>query len=336
MSFMSLIGVSCQICALPMQHTHYVPTEAKGFFEVYSPKEKGGSLKSVFPFENKHSWLLKAVALPLKEYPGALAPALGFVDEEGGNITAENEQSFFVGDGLDSYAAVHERCWQMAGCPSSLEPIEHLSLTYEWVKIKHYHGQLFEFASFMADEKSWMLEEPKEGTPSYQRIQNIIKEGELNGPFVRKMPFASAEEAVKANFWALKFTGKKPLCGYWRYRLGIKPEITPGLFDTFFQSDHEFKGDAKGYPTGKDLVKLEEYEFKLRQEIESNGKGILLLNLVNRGQMHFIGYTSDIDFTESTTKRISREIFGQEIDPGTEKDPEWKIYFTEFYFDSSL
>ncbi len=325
---MATIGTYCQICALPLQHDHYVPTEASGFFGVYSSGDtKNNEFEPLFQFGSSHSWLLAAVALPGEGNPKE--PAKGRVDS--GGIEGADGEVYFVGDGLDEYAAVHEKCWELSGRPSSFDSIKHLRYMHGWAALKKYHGQLFELKMFLEDEKAWMLEEPQSGNASYKRIERSTKEGEANRAYVGCLPLNSADEFAKSSFWTLDFTGEPPWAGLWRYRIGLKPDMKTGPLHTFIQSDHSFTRNSRGYPTGKDLIALETYETKLREELESSGKWILLLNLVNKGKMYFIGYTSDLKFSEATMQRLAKEITGQEVKISDETDPEWKIYFSEFF-----
>lgn len=324
---MAVIGTYCQICGLPVQHTHYVPTGDPNFLEIYSNAADSSQVEPVLKFGPQNEWLRAGVTLPLSKDPSQ-PPHHGNFSE--GTLELGKEV-YFVGNGLSDLAALHEACWSLAGKPSELDPIRHLRYSHAWATISRYHEQLFDFQSFVDDQKAWMLEDPVSSAKSKKRIQDIIESGVKNLPLRDSLPFKTVDQALASHFWRHSPTGEAPLCGFWRYRLGIDPKMNKGAFGGFVQSDHEFSAGKTGLPTGKDLTGLEEYEHKLITELEKSGKAILLLSLVNRGEMHFVLYAKDMDSCEAELTKLSQQTTGTEAHVGSEQDPEWKIYFEEFF-----
>lgn len=159
----------CQICGIPVQQDHYVPRG--GMLGIY--RGGGGDGEVVEPlvkFGKEHKWLKDAVGLALDD---GSDPAVIEGEVHDGGFDGDDEDGLVM-DGIEDRAALHRRCWEIAGKPESWEEIEGLNLP----DFESYREQLFEFKRFIDDGHGWMLVDPAGSTPdakkNRQRIQKLL------------------------------------------------------------------------------------------------------------------------------------------------------------------
>lgn len=174
---MGVFATFCQLCGLPVQHNCYVPHE--GMYLIYrGPGSiRGGNPQPGFTFGPEHEWLRKAVALRCgpSEEPQVLR---GLVQD--GTLATPgqgDEGACFVGEGDDERAALHERCWDLAGRPeyAAIAPATDLPA---WKALFNYQQQLFDFVALEEAGLAWALVDPElpEGSQSLARIREILAE----------------------------------------------------------------------------------------------------------------------------------------------------------------
>ncbi|MEQ1508412.1 MAG: hypothetical protein ABMB14_39645, partial [Myxococcota bacterium] len=153
---MGVLGTNCQICGLPVQHDHYVPTDGWMLGIWRGPGTT--HCASAVAFGPEHDWLLDAVALRLGDR-GEPAVVEGRVQDgvirglDGGSLP-----DGFVCDGVDERAAVHRACWRIAGAPASWAALApRVVAGADDVDLAPYCGQLFELAALVEDGHGWML-----------------------------------------------------------------------------------------------------------------------------------------------------------------------------------
>lgn len=169
---MGVTATFCQVCALPVNHDHYVPEG--GMFRIYrGPVDRNG--EPLVPFGPEHDWLLQAVALRLSDGD---EPVVVEGPCHDGSFEAEDGDGAFVWDGLDERAALHRVCWELAGRPDTFEPLEDLPVD---PAIEPFREQLFEFAGFIEAGHGWMLVDPRGDGPdarrSRERIARLLARG---------------------------------------------------------------------------------------------------------------------------------------------------------------
>ena len=151
---MGVVGTFCQLCGMPTQHDHYVPTG--GMLKIYRGAQPGGGHdwapgETPFAFGPEHAWLLDAVVLPWDEervLRGAIED--GVIDDGEGDPV-------MVWDGGDDGLALHHACWELQGSPRSTGPAVRANDTHAWTMVEGYHEQLFEFAELARDGMTMLV-----------------------------------------------------------------------------------------------------------------------------------------------------------------------------------
>jgi hypothetical protein len=173
----AVIGTYCEICGLPVQLDHYVPSPAGG---LWIWREGADYCEPVIAFGPGHAWLSRAVALCLDQALPAM-PMAGTVHDGvlylgGRDREAGNGVSVSVFPGIDDWIAAHYACWQLAGRPGSWHPRADVPGPEG---LEEYQQQLFEFRQFIDDGHEWMLADPDTDTPdgrlSRQRILDLLR-----------------------------------------------------------------------------------------------------------------------------------------------------------------
>src|SRR6185436_3778768 len=170
---MGVHGTFCQLCGLPTQHDHYVPTSS-GLLKIYRGSAEGGgqrweSGERPFPFGPEHEWLKDAVVLPWDD-PRVLRGPI-----EDGAIEDAAGESVLVFEGGEEGLAFHHACWELQGSPPATGPAFRANHTHGWALVEGYHGQLFEFEELAADGKAWMLADPRNDARSRRRIEAMLE-----------------------------------------------------------------------------------------------------------------------------------------------------------------
>ncbi|MBV8880945.1 MAG: hypothetical protein JO332_13325, partial [Planctomycetaceae bacterium] len=164
---MGVHGTYCQLCGLPTQHDHYVPT-ATGMLKIYrGAREDGGHRweadERPFPFRAEHAWLKDAVVLPWDADRVLRGPIEdGAIDDDGDSI--------LVWEGGEDGLAFHHTCWELQGSPGSTGAAVRANQSHGWALVEAYQEQLFEFSELAGDGKAWMLADPATDARSRARI----------------------------------------------------------------------------------------------------------------------------------------------------------------------
>ena len=162
---MSVMGTTCQICGMPVQHDHYIA--ASGMSGIY--RGASGETQPLFVFGREHDWLRKALALRLSDDE---KPQIMEGEVHDGTLESRN-QSCMVMKGVDERAAVHRVCWELAG----KREWKFLKNVHPAEDLKPYMHQLFDFNALQADQKGWMLVDPRLDTPDGVRNKaRILKD----------------------------------------------------------------------------------------------------------------------------------------------------------------
>jgi hypothetical protein len=154
---MRVMGTTCQICGMPVQHDHYVP--ANGMSGIY--RGASGEFQPLFHFGREHDWLRKAVALRLADDE---KPQILEGEVHDGALESRNQTTVVLG-GIDERAALHRICWELAG----KREWKNLKNVHPAEDLKPYMHQLFDFTALQSDQKGWMLVDPTLDTPDGQR-----------------------------------------------------------------------------------------------------------------------------------------------------------------------
>src|SRR5882672_12459852 len=129
-------GTFCQLCGLPTQHDHYVPT-ASGMLKIYrGSAESGGQTweadEHPFPFGPQQAWLKEAVVLPWEDDRILRGPI------EDGAIEDPDGESVLVFEGGEDGLAFHQVCWELQGSPASTEAALRANHSHGWALVEAY------------------------------------------------------------------------------------------------------------------------------------------------------------------------------------------------------
>lgn len=285
-ALMGVHGTFCQLCGMPTQHDHYVPT-ASGMLKIYrgSAGPGGGheweAGEKPFQFGPQHAWLKDAVVLPWDEervIRGAI---------EDGEL-----EGVFVFDGGDDGLAFHHACWELEGSPASTKPAFRSNGTHAWALVEAYQEQLFDLFMLTADGKGWMLEEPKPGTRSRERIDAMLKIPEVSAPV------KNVSDAVKADRdWASMpihdELGRKAII---RARTYTLEKVDKTGFETLVRVTKFY--EEPRLPGSEELAELEAFEVALKEAVEKHD-GVLALVAIGKGRAEFFTYARDGEKTKA-------------------------------------
>ena len=164
---MGVMATYCQICGIPVHQDHYVPAPG-GMMGIYRGGGDGEVVAPAIPFGDEHAWLKDAVGLALDGGEDVIEGEVhdgGFQDEDGEDI-----DDSLVMDGVEDRAALHRRCWELAGKPESYDELEDVRMP----DFETYREQLFDFKRFVADGNGWMLVDPAGKTPDAKKNRQRI------------------------------------------------------------------------------------------------------------------------------------------------------------------
>jgi hypothetical protein len=176
---MGVFASYCQVCALPVQHDHYVPMNGMYYINRGKPEDPN----FVVRFGPEHAWLKDALALRLNEeqepillegeiHDGGIERPSG---EGDGEEAAYDFEDAFVADGVEERAALHRVCWELAGKPQTWAHPSELEAPAE---LRPYRHQLFQFKELMEAGSGWMLVDPRldsaDGRRSRERILALL------------------------------------------------------------------------------------------------------------------------------------------------------------------
>ncbi|KAA8492952.1 Chaperone protein DnaJ 1 [Porphyridium purpureum] len=203
----------CQVCAMPLSHITLLRTSEDNMFRIYRAGESnvGSEWLQNMPvaFGPQHAWLEQVVAIGRGSGGSGDAGAhaqespivRGRVDD--GDLEDAAGQCVDVEIGLGpEYAAIHERCWLLAGGTyatfSGPQGIETIVRTPEYKHLENtYHEQYFAFETMVERGEDWMLIDPQlastgeifqqEAQRNRARIQALIEAGRTYLPSRREV-----------------------------------------------------------------------------------------------------------------------------------------------------
>jgi hypothetical protein len=315
---MGVIGTSCQLCNLPVNHDHYVPSESLGMLKIYRSRSPAGGHdwepgERVVQFTAEHAWLCDAVAL-LHDGRVVAGPV------EDGGLDAEGK-SYYVDDADDGYA-YHRVCHELVGG----ERVTSIH-THAWAQVQTYAGQLFEYQDLIDHGKAWMLVDPRtdsdDGRRSRARIAAIREQARLRP--VRR-PATVAEILASDRGWrgSMLRTDHVPR-HILRYRDNVHPELDCAAYPALVWAMKEY---GEGMPDPATLAELEAYEVALKAAVERDAAAILIMTTIGDGQAQFIIQARDEAATVAAITALPAGARSKPVDFDNEADPAWKVYFT--------
>jgi hypothetical protein len=344
---MSVVGSNCCLCALPLQHDHYVvsPGDVGNFLKIYRGCEPNGGHEwqrgeRPFPFGPEHEWLASAVALARFDDEPALL--MGTVTD--GRLTdAEGVNSASVHSGCYDYAAFHQVCWQMMGSPRaacdawySVVDEERRSSrgigTYEWALLASYHEQLFDIFSMERDGRAWLLTDPRGSSAAAAHSRARI-EAALRTAKRRIAPNERPDLATVADvlFEDCDWYGQSNCDAAGqriqviRARQAARPDLDRTGYDHLVWMMTEYDGTQ--LLAHSDLEAALQLEAAIKQAIEYDGWGVLVAGMVTGSHAQYVMQTKDGESTRRRIEALPEARSPPRIEFEFEVDPSWSATF---------
>lgn len=306
---MGVHGTFCQLCGMPTQHDHYVPT-ASGMLKIYrgSAGPGGGheweAGETPFQFKPQHDWLKDAVVLPWEE-----ERVLRGTIEDGAM------EDVLVFEGGDDGLAFHHACWELQGSPGSTGPAFRANATHQWAIAEAYHQQLFDFEALVADGNEWMLEEPGPGTRSRARLEAMLKIPEAT------KAVESIEASVRVDRdWACITSrtdqGRKCIA---RARTYTVEKVAKTGYGALVRLSKFY--EEPRLPGAEEMQELQAFELALKAAVEKDAEAIFVLAAIGRGRAEYLSYARDGEKTEAVVAALPGASAGNlEVT----NDPNWQ------------
>lgn len=272
---MGVHGTFCQLCGLPAQHDHYVPT-ASGMLKIYRGSSENGGHRwepgeRPFPFGPEHAWLKDAVALPWDE-ERVLRGAI-----EDGAL-----EDVLVFDGGEDGLAFHHACWELQGSPGSTGPAVRANGSHAWALVEPYQEQLFDLQGLADDGKAWMLADPRTDVRSRARIEAMLS---LARDEVTREPATLEELLAMDRDWSARMTrdesgGRRAIV---RARLHALEKMPKTGFEGLLRITRE----------GTSVDALEAFEIELKAAVERDRRAVLAAARLAEGRATWLVYARD-------------------------------------------
>lgn len=334
---MGVIGTYCGLCALPVQHDHYVPeAEGGGMLRIYRGSLPGGSSapwapgEDVFALGPAHAWLEDAVAVRLHGDGPVLAR--GAV-EDGHLRDRATGQALSVGDGLDTYVALHHACWARMGSPPTRDGVVTAFGSHGWAMVEPYQGQLFDFAELRDHGKGWMLVDPRgdgdEAKRSHARIDRMYQAERHGRPASARRATTIPEVLAADGAWTAQMLRDEEgdAQGMVRYRKNVRLGMDVAGYPTMVWLTKPYAADARGRPDAAGRAALDALELRLKDAAEAGGAAILVMVLIDQGTAEFILYAREEEPTCTVVETLPGVDEGIESTYSAAHDPEWRTYF---------
>lgn len=335
---MAVFATYCSLCALPLQHDHYVHA-GDPMLKIYrGAAPDGGHLweahEHPFPFGPEHAWLKDAVGLRLfGEVPEFIRGPL----QDGALVDVQTGREHFVGEGDEEYRMLHAACWERSGRPIKADAQPRSTGRHGYALLASYQEQLFEFQELVDEGKSWALVDPslgnEAGLRSRARIDALLLEAR-RGLLAPSRPHAVrtvAEVLARDSGWhaSVLRTENGQRHQALRYRADVKPLLDVSGYPALVWLMKEYAGDALGRPDAPTRQALEDFEVALKAAVEADDAAILLMVMVGPGQVQFIAYARDELATRQRIDVLPGRDHPKPAEYDNEQDPEWKVYFEQ-------
>jgi hypothetical protein len=323
---MGVIGTSCQLCKLPLNHDHYVTSPSLGLLKIYRTSADAGGHdwqpdERVVHFAPEHAWLCDAVAM--SRIDGSVVAG---VVEDGG-LDERNGEGLFVGSGDDDGFAFHRYCYELTGSPTTLDTLVTSHHSHGWALLETYNGQLFDLRALVDHGKAWMLVDPHGDSPdarrSRARIAAILAQARTPMPQQRLAKVADVLAADRG--WCARMirNGREPGV-LLRYRDDVHPELDCADYPALVWAMKEF---GEGFPDNATLAELELFELAVKTAVEADAGAILLMVTIGDGQAQYIIQARDEAVTRAKIAALPQGEITLDFD--NERDPTWKVFFTQ-------
>lgn len=317
---MGVIATYCQLCGLPAQHDHYVPTGGD-LLRIYrgatSDEDEGWDEDArPFAFGPQHAWLLDAVAVPFGDDEAVVRGAA----EDGAM-----GDGLFVARGDDEALVFHHACWTLMDRPGRVDAVVTAVGTRAWAEVDAYQEQLFEFFELEADGRGWMLDDPSGSERSRARLETLLLAGRTRRE-AHEEP-SSLEDLIACDRdW--RSLARRDHDHSRRQLLTFRTGPRQGL--DLSRAPHgltlrtRYPGD--GLPDGAHLEALEGLHRAAQHALEHDGLGLAVASQLGGGQSLLVAYAREP--VEARRRLEALETFAAtksalEVEP----DASWATYF---------
>ncbi len=302
---------------------------------IYRGSEPGGGgewspEEDVFAFGPEHAWLADAVGVRL--YGDGPVVARGTI-EDGYLRDATTGFGADVGDGMETYLALHHACWVRMGSPETRAGLVTAYDSHGWALIAPYHGQLFDLAGLRDDGKGWALVDPRgdsdEARRSDARIERLYQAERGGRPASARKATTVAEVLAADGEWGvyvLRDDAHRPV-GLARYRKNVRLGLDVSGYPTRIWVTKPYAEGPRGLPDPAGRAALEDLEVRLKAAVEKDGEAILIMVMIDQGTAEFIIHARKEEPTCTLVETFPGVDEGLESSYSAEEDPEWTMYF---------
>jgi len=326
---MGVHGTFCQLCALPVNHDHYIPTPG-GMLRIYrggtsDPPQTWNDAEQPFPFTPDHDWLRRAVGIE----HGTNKILRGEVSD--GNLTDDaSGDTTMPFEGDDDARTYHAYCYEALGSPTDSRALTARG-THAFALLAPYHEQLFELQLLADDDKAWMLADPATSPRSRDRIAAAVGEAKRVAAARPTAEPTTIDDilALDAGWQGVVFHDvshrRRELL---RYRADIVPGLDCREFVDLVCVVKEYADDPLTQPTAAVREQLEAFEVLLKTTVERDRAAIHVATMFGgeRSQAQFILYARNAAATAAAIRALP-DVAADDV--SIEPDPTWKIFFAE-------
>lgn len=312
---MGVHATFCQLCGLPVQHDHYVPSRA-GPLRIYrGAMEDGGhdwkedESHRPFAFGPKHAWLCDAVGL-LRDEEHVIRGTVS----DGGLRDAKGDDEIYVADGDEDALVLHHFCWELMGNPVNADHALRGTNQLGWAQLAPYQEQLFEFTAFDREGKGEWLEDPKRSARSRARIDEAL----VNA---RRCPPTADEPMNLEQVLRLDRDWRGTTLGGRKYLIRYREALTEDMD----LSSHQHLL-CLIQPADAPSAELEALERAFKTALESDGLGISVVHSFSFAEkkLQLLAYVRDL---KEAHRRVDGLGWKGPLEFDDAHDPRWKIFF---------
>lgn len=319
---MGVHATFCQLCGLPVQHDHYVPSRSGGLNIYRASMANGGHDWSAepqqpFPFTSAHAWLRDAVGLRRFDGDGVVR---GPVEDGGlGDV--------YVGDGNEDALVFHHFCWELMGQPTDANVALRGAGQLGFEQLYSYQEQLFDFHRYAANGKSEWLLDPTTNARSRARIERILDNA-------RRVTWVDAPSTIADVLKAdrdWRGTAARSSDGavlhHVSFRTAPRESMDRAAWPQLLCFIKNY-GES-GFPPGDGFMSLEELVVQSKDALEHDGFGITVLTSIGEGKLQLLAYVKELGEAHRRVDALdwARVPGVNEYDDAN--DPAWNVFFNE-------
>jgi hypothetical protein len=322
---MGVTGTFCQLCAMPVQHDHYVPLH--GRFAIYRGAAEGGgrdwSAERPFPFGPEHAWLKDAVAVD--RFGEGVSRGLV---EDGHLEDPEKDDSVFVWNGGDEDAYVfHHHCWEATGKPTSGPATIRATGLLPYSVVSLYHEQLFQFRELEADGKAWMLRNPASEPRNRERVEQLIDLA-TRKPSPGRAPSSLGEVVSMDRDWHSTTVRGDTRHHLVHFRRAPDAQMDLSPFPHLLALVIRYSEDARD-ASAEELGRIQALMFAFKAALERGGFGVHVLSSCGQGLHQHFAYVKDLAEGHRLVDALPERGPIKPDDYDDAHDPAWEIFFQQ-------